>query len=298
MNIVELTIPQPSEGAVTDAQKALTLAKAFHITNNETAMEMQQMRQRINTRIKELNAERVSMTKPLDESKARIMAFFKRPIDFLEQALTHCDDEIVVHNRRVEDARREAQRKAEEEAAKERRRLAAIAEEARQKAEAEQRERDRLAAIARKQAEDEQRRLRAEADAARRAGDAEAQRRAEAERLRVKAEQEAAARETQRRNDEARAAADAKAATFEERAATTVAPVVTVEPIKVAGVSMRDNWTYRIKDPAKIKPAFMTPDTVKIGKLVKALRLEAAEQIGEGVEIYNEQVVASKRSGA
>ena len=89
-----------------------------------------------------------------------------------------------------------------------------------------------------------------------------------------------------------------KVDTFETRAATTVAAVVQPESVRVKGVSMRENWTYQIIDPTKINPAFLTPDTVKIGKLVKALRLEAAEQIGEGVRVFNDPVVASKRAGA
>jgi hypothetical protein len=334
LNIVDLRIPQPNEAVVTDAQSALATVKSFHITDATTAVAMQQQRQAINTKIKELNAERVAMTKPIDDSKARIMAFFKRPIEFLEEALKHCDGEIVAHNRRLEDERREAQRKAELERQREQQRLAAIAEEARKKeeaaqrqrdlearqrreaAEAEQRRIDEAAAAERREAVERQRKLDEEAAAARAAGNAEAarkaaeesarqkaesdarQRAAEAEQLRVREKAEAEQREADRKAEAERITAASKAEVFDIRASTTVAPVVATEAPKVAGVSMRDNWTYRIVDPTKINAPFMTPDTVKIGKLVKALRMEAAAQIGPGVEVFNEQVVASKRAGA
>lgn len=370
LNIVDISIPSPSEVVVSEAQKTLAQIQSLHITDAQSAVDMQQRRQALNTKIKELNAERTSLTKPIDEAKARVMAFFKRPIDFLELALKHCDKEIVDHNGRLEAERRERQRQAELEAQRERQRLAAIAEETRKREAAAQAQRDLEARQRREAAEAEQRRVEEaaaaerraaaerqraadeqatrerqgaidrqkkadeEAAAARAAGDAEAarladerrrreqdeqaardraaeqqrlqaqrdqeerDRRAEAERLRVQREADEAQREADRHAAAAALTVEHKTETFETRAATTVAAVPVADAPKVAGVSMRDNWTYEITDPTKIRPAFMTPDTVKIGKLVKALRLEAAEQIGEGVRVFNQQVVASKRAGA
>lgn len=167
---------------------------------------------------------------------------------------------ILTYNREQERIRADEQRRRDAEAALERKRLQAIA--------------DAEAAKARQEAQER----REAADAAERAGRA-----ADAVRL---------AAEAVRIEDKAAA----KVEKFEERAETTVAPVVQTAAPKVAGVSQRDNWTFRITDPTKINAQFMTPDTAKIGKLVKSLKREARSLIGDGVEIYNEPVIASSRA--
>lgn len=296
-NIVELSIPRPSQVMVSDAQTMLAAARAFRVTSPELNVEAQQARQRINTRIKELTAQRVDLTRPLDEAKRKIMDLFDAPLDALEDAKKACDAQIVSWANQVEQERREAQRRAQEAADRERRRLEAEAAERRQKAEAEQRERDRLAKLERDKAEAEQRALREAAAEAKRKGDAEAQANAERERLRVKAEQEARDRETARRNEEARLAAEQRAETLETRAAETVAVVVTPEAGKAKGVHLVDNWTFEIVDVSKIKPEFLMADEPKIGKLVKALRDLAEGIVGPGsIKVVNKQVVASRKA--
>lgn len=87
----------------------------------------------------------------------------------------------------------------------------------------------------------------------------------------------------------------AKAETLVERAATVVAPVIQSGGAKASGSQFRDNWVFTITDPSKINPAFLTPDLVKIGKAVKALKDGAAELIGPGITIKNDKILSTKK---
>ena len=89
---------------------------------------------------------------------------------------------------------------------------------------------------------------------------------------------------------------EGKAEIFQERAAAVVAPILQKEPPRAAGVSFRKVWAFRIKNPDKINAPFMAPDEVKIGKLVRSMGLEAAPIIGEGVEIFEQESIASRSS--
>ena len=231
-NLVEVTIPTP----VIAEDSTLEAAKSFTITCAEQSVELQTIRRALNTSIKALEEQQLAITRPMNAAKQKIIDFFATPLNARKAALRACDAEIIRWNRQVEADRREAQRREEEAAEKERRRLQAIADEARVKAEM-----------------------------ARLLGE-------EAERH------------------------DTKAEVFEERAATHVAPVVQIEKGKAEGVSMRDNWTFDIHDESTIPRAYLTADTVKIGKLVKAMKADAASVLGKGVRVYNAPVVASRRA--
>jgi IgA-specific serine endopeptidase len=138
--------------------------------------------------------------------------FFRAPADLLARAERTIKARSAATPKRRRSIRLEEQRKVDEAARKERERLEAIAREterkAREKAEAERKAADEAAA----------------------AGRAE-----EAARLREKAQA------TEQKAAE-------KAATFDERAATVVAPVITREPPKVAGLQMREVWEFTIVD--------------------------------------------------
>ncbi|MDI6808941.1 MAG: hypothetical protein QME66_08180 [Candidatus Eisenbacteria bacterium] len=65
-----------------------------------------------------------------------------------------------------------------------------------------------------------------------------------------------------------------------------VAPVVVASTLpKVAGLSMIDHWKFRITNESEIPREYLTPDTVKIGGVVRATK--GTMQI-PGVEIYND----------
>jgi len=77
---------------------------------------------KVNGKIKELTSMRLEMTRPLDDSKSRIMAFFKKPIDILEQIkrnISLCMSDFQVKQQRKARAEEERLRKlAEAEARK------------------------------------------------------------------------------------------------------------------------------------------------------------------------------------
>lgn len=152
-----------------------------------------------------------------------------------------------------------------------------------------QQEQERLQAIARREAEEkaaiERKRAEAEAEAQRkeREKQIEAQRKAgelnkrEAERLRKQAEaEEAKARELAAQQAAVNAAA---------------VPEVEVKPNipTVAGVKNQTYWKFRILDPNKIARAYLVPDEVAIGAMVRRVKDKAqAEAACPGIEVWSE----------
>ncbi len=61
-----------------------------------------------------------------------------------------------------------------------------------------------------------------------------------------------------------------------------------------SGISVRKAWAFRVLDPSKIKPEYMIPDEKKIGQVVRAMGAQAAAMIGEGVEIYEKEIVSAR----
>lgn len=293
-NIVDLQIPQPSEVAVTDARSMLASVQAFAVSTPAQAVEIQETRKRINAKLKALTEERMTMTRPIDEAKKRIMDHFAPPLKFLADALAECDTRIVAYQRRVEEERKEAQRKADAEREKERKRLEAIGRETRERAEAEQRRRDLEARQARERQQEEERRLAREAEKAREAGDRAAFEAAEREAAESRERAAEEQRERERQAEQARISAETKAESFETRAATTVAHVPTPEPVKVKGVGTRENWQFEIINLADLDRQYLMADEAKIGRLVKAMKGEAQAMLGKGVRVFNAPTVFSR----
>lgn len=212
---------------------------------------------RVKAAQKKLEDTRTGITGPMNAALKKVNDFFRAPGELLARAERTIKGSLGRYSEEQERIRLEEQRKVDEAARKERERLEAIAREterkAREKAEAERKAADEAAA----------------------AGRAE-----EAARLREKAQA------TEQKAAE-------KAATFDERAATVVAPVISREPPKVAGLQMREVWEYTIVDASKISPAFMMPDEKKIGAQVRALKGDAAAIIGEGVKVTKRMAPAS-----
>ena len=86
----------------------------------------------------------------------------------------------------------------------------------------------------------------------------------------------------------------AEAEALIEKTPAPVAPVVSEPAPKAEGVSIRKVWKFEVVDVTKIKPAYLKPDTAKIGKVVRALGADAAEAVGEGIEVYQEESVAAR----
>jgi hypothetical protein len=169
----------------------------------------------IKGRLARLEILRREITKPLDESKKRIMDLFRVPVERLEIVESHIKTAMLAFQRAIEDARAVAEVKAIEE----RRRL----ETAREKAMAK--------------------------------GDWDK------------------AVEVSQKSAEVRIAGP---------------PPVT----KIAGVSTRVVWRYRITDATKIPREYLIPDEAKLGRLARELKGEAKV---EGCEFFSETVLASAR---
>lgn len=102
--------------------------------------------------------------------------------------------------------------------------------------------------------------------------------------------------EARKREEEAKlqAALEAEANGQQEEAAAILEEEVYVPPVileketpKVAGVVFRTVWKFRITDEQKLPRAYLTPDTVKIGQVVRAMK--GSTNI-PGVEAYEEKV--------
>lgn len=125
-----------------------------------------------------------------------------------------------------------------------------------------------------------------------------------AEQERIRREEEARLREEARKQEEERRLQEAilaeQSGQKDEAEAiietpVQVAPVVVPKSVpKVAGVNMVKQWKFRIVNPALIPREYLTPDEIKIGGVVRALKDQAHIP---GVEVYSvDNVSAGRRS--
>lgn len=252
------TIPQvaqaQAEAAEREANEVLTIAKAIVVSNPDEFRIAGEQFAAIKTKLKDLEAQRVAITKPLDDAKKAVMDLFRRPKEALEAALSYYERPMAAYKREEDRKRREAEeaarlerekaeREARERAAEEQRRLAEIQrqeEEARRAAEAA--ENPVAAFLARQKAED----LQAEVQA-----------------------------QTEATVDAIREIALAPAA---------AAPVY-VPKATAAGVATRKLWKFEIVDVSLIPREYLIPDEKKIGELARTLQGKAALP---GVRFFDE----------
>jgi len=238
-----------------EAGKAKTLAEAYEIDGPETYEMAGKDLQQIKARLKAVDEQRKSITRPLDEAKKAIMALFDAPTRFLQGAEGLLKQKMLAFSEEQERKQRELRAKLEEEARKERERLAAEA------------------AAARAKAEEEARKLREQAEAAKAAGDA-----AKAAKLESRAESRMEA-------------ADEKASTLEHQAAVTVAPAVQIQQAEVKGVSTREEWDFEYTDQSLLPREFLIPDEKAIRAVVKARK--GATNI-PGIRVFSKRVLAAR----
>ncbi|HLF13209.1 MAG TPA: hypothetical protein VJA26_18570 [Gammaproteobacteria bacterium] len=254
-NLVELSIPTPTNAAAERAQSALAHAQSMNIVTAEQyeagAMELQA----IKGKWREIDEARKQLVKPIDEARKRIQEFFGAPLAFLEKAEGIVKGKLTTFQNEQERIRREEQRKAEEAARKERERLEAQARETERKA------REKAAA---------ERRAAEEAAAAGRAEEA------------ARLAERAAATENK---------AAEKAIELEQRAAAIVAPVIQREAPKVAGLSMRETPKFEIVDASKLPREYLVADESRIRKVVNALKMDANIP---GVRVWMDKTPASR----
>lgn len=270
------------------ASRAEEMALAMKIDDQQSLDIAGQELQRIVQRRKEIEELRLSLTRPLDDSKRRIMDLFRVPTDRLAEAEGLLRKGIVAFQAAEREKEYRLRREAEERARVEQERLqreraAAEAEERRIREEAAQKERERLAEIER----------------ARAAGNTAAA--AEAERL---AREEAAQAEA--------AASEARARADEAQADLEVAEVAPVMPLQVAakaaGIGSRQNWKHEVTDLRALVSAaaaglargdtnllgYLQANDKAIGAVVKSLK--ANTQI-PGVRVYAEDGLSVRRAG-
>lgn len=243
---------------------------------------------RLVQRKKEIEELRMSLTRPIDEAKKRIMDLFRVPTERLSEAEGLLRKGIVTYQQaereKAEKTRREAEAAARAERERlERERQAAEAEERRIREEQAKAERERLAAIERERA----------------AGNEAAAK--EAERI---AREEAAAASAAAA--EARAKAEAAQTELEIAEVAPVLPMIA--PTKADGISSRQNWKAECHDLQALVSAaaaaaargdttllgYLEPNTKALGQVAKALK--GAARI-PGVRIYAEESLAVRRAG-
>lgn len=78
------------------------------------------------------------------------------------------------------------------------------------------------------------------------------------------------------------------------------AVLAAVEAPKLANTTLRDNWTFELKDLtlASVPLQFLMLDESKVGKLVKSLKGDAQAILGAGILVYNDRGSAGKGGGA
>jgi membrane protein involved in colicin uptake len=200
------------------AQAALTSATDL-VIDSPTMYELASEELRnIKTLQKTVEEKRTAITGPLNQALKAVNDLFRAPKEYLEQAESACKRSMITYTTEQERIAAEARRVAEEAARKERELLAAA-----------QREQERIA---------------------REAAEASARAQREAQEAAARGDQEAAARAQEESRQQAEAAQSAQA---EAQAAAMTAEVVTItptvsEPAKVVGISGRVNYSAQVDD--------------------------------------------------
>ena len=252
----EITITPEAIAEAAGAEQMLMAAQAYQITTVTEYTAAGEELKRIKGKAKSLEERRVSMTKPLDESRKRIMEFFRQPLMFLADAELAIKRSLGAYDEDLRRQREEAERLAAEVARKERERMQADAAKQEQ------------AARAKREAEEAKARA---LEAQGRAVEADAKRQAAAEREALRL----------REAEALRAAAESM----------PQAPVVHMEAPKVAGVSTRQAWKYQVTDFRLLPREYLIADDSAIGKVVRAL---GDRTNIPGIRVYAETIISSR----
>ncbi len=241
----------------TEAQKQLTNAKDY-VIDSPTMFELaSEDLMKVKALQKDVEAKRTAITGPINQAVKAINDLFRAPKEFLDQAESTLKRAMVTYSNEQERLAAEARRKAEEEARIERERLAKI-------------EREQAEAAAKAQAE---------AQAAAEAGDKEAAAKA------MQAAQEA----------QEQAAMAAMTANV-----VTVTPAVEA-PAKVSGISSRSTFSAEVIDLMELVKAVaegkapiecIAPDTKFLGAQARAFK--KAGQLYPGVLAKEERSIAAR----
>jgi ATPase subunit of ABC transporter with duplicated ATPase domains len=256
------TNPPEAARALQLAEQAYETAVAVEIDSPEMFQMAGSELQAIKAKAKQIEDLRLSLTRPLDESKKRIMDLFRGPLSRLEEAEGLIRKGMLTFQQAEREKAERARREAEEQSRRER------AEQERQ----------------RREAQAAERRAREEADAARAAGDAAAAEAAEA------ARQEAAvAAEHATAEIELAEIAPVAIAVFEQPKAVGIstrqnwkAEVTDLKSLVIAAGKAAEAGDTTLL-------GYLEPNTKALGQVAKALKGQARIP---GVRVYAEEGLA------
>lgn len=217
-----IDVKPETQAIIKQSESLAAQLQSFKITNQDEYTTAGEYLKSVKSATKQLEELRVSMTKPLDESKKRIMDFFRKPLDILAQAESTLKKGVLTYQQEQERKRRE--------------------------------EEARLAEIQRKEAE----KLAKKAEKAEAKGNTE-----KAEELRQQAQ------ETQ-----------------------MITPTVANKVEKVAGISTKKIWRFKIVDTNKIPRQYLIPNEKMLGQVAQATK--GTLKI-EGVEFYADEIISAGR---
>lgn len=103
----------------TQAENYVTVADGLQITTHGQYQDAGGVLKQIKAKAKELTDTRLSITRPMDEAKKKVMAFFKTPLDFLTSAEGIIKPRMISFNEAEEKKRRADEEKVRKEAEKE-----------------------------------------------------------------------------------------------------------------------------------------------------------------------------------
>lgn len=102
-----LKIPEDVQMLVTQAEGDIVLAQRFTIASNDDYAKAAGILKTVKGRYQEIETKRREMTLPLDETKRRIMDFFRQPLEQLSNAERQIKTAILAFTQEQEKIRRE-----------------------------------------------------------------------------------------------------------------------------------------------------------------------------------------------
>lgn len=125
-----IVIGSPSPALLSDAENLLDVAKSYVIDCTEMRVAAADDLKRVKALAKDLDEQRKEITVPLDLAKKRVMDLFRKPAEFLATAEATLKRACLTWDDEQEKKRREAEREAARKADEEKRRLEAEAKKA------------------------------------------------------------------------------------------------------------------------------------------------------------------------
>ncbi|MBL4853829.1 MAG: hypothetical protein JKY25_06270 [Robiginitomaculum sp.] len=112
-------ITQQTHDDIKTAQKLLSIAREYKIDSDDMMLAAGDELKCIKSKAKDLTAQRVAITKPMDESKKRIMDLFRNPLKYLADAESLIKRSILHYDNKQEQLRREIEAKLRDKQRKE-----------------------------------------------------------------------------------------------------------------------------------------------------------------------------------